>query len=69
MVAIRKGIDLVLGTCEPSRFGQHRQHWLGRLAGGFYALNFRISYKMYSECPKHVLPSYKRLVDGLCNFI
>ena len=54
---------------QPSRFGQHGQHRLSSLAGGFYALNVRISYKMYSEPLKHEFQSCEGLVDGFCSFI
>ena len=54
---------------QPSRYGQHGQHRLSSLAGGFYALNVRISYKIYSEPPKHEFQSFEGLVDGFCSFI
>ena len=37
------------------RFGQHAQHWLNFLTGGFYALDSGISYKIYSELLNHKL--------------
>ena len=54
---------------QPSRFGQHGQHRLSSLDGGFYALKSRISYKIYSEPLKHEFQSCESLVDGFYSFI
>ena len=54
---------------QPIRFGQHGQHRLSNLAGGFHALNARILKKIYSEPLKHEFQSCEGLVDGFCNFI
>ena len=54
---------------QPSRYGQHGQHRLSSLVGGFNTLNVRISYKMYSEPLKQEFQSCEGVVDGFCSFI
>ena len=64
-----KGWRIYQLTRQLSRFFLSWPHWIGSLAGGYYALQSRTSCKMYSKSLSHALSTYASLVERVCNLI